>query len=198
MDAFRALQPHLIESGRGTLARNFPTHEMRLHARRQQLFAVETLLLSPRFSTCNEQEVAAFMSVLAELSFDQMHEMQELVAGRQRIPSNVDPTSHGDSASSSLTDSSSLNPPFSRMNSHPAEVALMEGLLFDGLLDQDGRVITGLLSDTPLNQDGWVTTGGNGSMDATRGSASVTEPSSSFRATEPSFGNLALYDTQSE
>jgi hypothetical protein len=174
---------------------------MRLHVDRQrQLFLVETLLLSPRFSTCNEQEVAAFVSVLADLSFDQMHEMQELVARRQIIPPNVDLASHGDSPSSSVTDSTPRNPRFPRMNSHPAEDALMEGLLFDGPLDQDGRANVGLLSDAPLNPDGWVNTGGNASVDATHGSASVTvtEPSSSFTATEPSLGNLALDDTQFE
>jgi hypothetical protein len=75
------------------------------------------------------------------------------------------------------------------MISRPAEDALMEGLLFDGPLDQDGRANVGLLN-----------AGGNASVDATHGSASVTvtEPSSSFTATEPSLGNLALDDTQFE
>ena len=191
MDAFRALQLRLIESGRETLSNNFPTRETTLYADRQhRLIAVETLLLSPRFSTCNEEEVAAFMSVLAGLTIDQMQEMQELVAGCQTMPSNVDLASHGDSPASSITHSS--NQPFPRRNSHPAEVALMEGLLFDGLVDEDGRVIMGLPSDTALNQDGRVNTDGNASIDATHGSASVTEPSSSFSATEPSFGNLDL------
>jgi hypothetical protein len=195
MDAFRALQPCLIESGRETLSRTFPTREMTLDAhRRVGLFAVGTLLLSPRFSTCNEQEVAAFMSVLADLSFDQMHEMQELVAGRQIMPPNVDLGSHDNSSLSSISDSAPCNPPFPRRISRPAEAALMDGLLFDGLLDQDGRVNM----DTPLNQDGRVNMGSNASIDATHGSALVTEPSSSFSATGPSLENLALYDTQSE
>jgi hypothetical protein len=199
MDAFRAVQPCLIEPMRENLAQTFPPREMRLHADRQRrLITVETLLLSPRFSTCNEQQVAAFMSVLADLSFDQMYEMEDLVAGRQIIPSSVDLAGH--SPSSSVTDSTPRNPPFPRTNSHPAEDALMEGLLFDGPLDQDGRANAGLLSDAPLNPNGWVNAGGIASVDATHGSASVvvTAPSSTFSATEPSFGNLSLYDTHFE
>ena len=112
MDAFLTLQPRLIESGREALSHNSSTREMRLDTDRQrQLITVEMLLLSRHFSTCNEQHVAAFMAVLADLSFDQMHEMQELVAGHQIMPSN-DLVSHDDTPSSSITDSSPRNPPF--------------------------------------------------------------------------------------
>ena len=76
------------------------------------------------------------------------------------------------------------------MNSYSAEVTLTEGLLFNILLDQDGRVIVGLPLDTPLNQDGRVNTDGSASIDTTHGSASVMEPSSSLSATEPSFKNI--------
>ena len=182
MDAFCTLEPHLIELMRKNLAKTFPPHEMRLDAVRQRwLIIVEMLLLSRHFSTCSEEEVAEFMAVLADLSFDQMHTMQLLVAGHQILPSNVDLTSCGDSPSS-LTDSSPKKPSLPQMNPHPADVALMEDILLDGLLDQD----------SPLNQDERVNTGGNASIDATHGSASMTKPSSSFSATEPSFANLAL------
>ena len=76
------------------------------------------------------------------------------------------------------------------MNCHPAKVSVMVGQLFDGLLDQDGRVNMGLPLDTPLNQDGRVITGSNACIDATHGSASMTEPSSSLSATEPIFRNI--------
>ena len=108
MDAFHALQPCLLELMREMLDKSFLQHEMRLYADRQwQLIIVEVLLLSPHFSTCIEEEVVAFMAVLANAQNAKVSGWTSANAFKK-----VDLASHGDSLSSSITNSSPCNPPF--------------------------------------------------------------------------------------